>query len=149
MLRSGSRRCHLTLSTAVWEEMAARAAADAVSVSVVVDRMLRNVLGLGCGGLDAADSKVFSSVGYERRRCRVSFEKPLWDRLGMEAAEHGVSVPAWIRHRLRVAVLGTDSMSAKETKQGTSSIGGHDPDDQRGPQVPSLRATKGLALCEF
>lgn len=139
MARLATRRCHLTLSIPVWEALAARAVDDMVSVSVVADNVLRNALGLQSEAWSAAGSKGGSGGGYTRRGYRLSIEKDLWGRLEAEAVARCVSVPAWIRHRLRVAVLGIDSM--KREVPEIPAAGDWDPGDQR--------ATKGVTFCEL
>lgn len=139
MARSGTRRCHLTLSIPVWEALMARAVDDMVAVSVVADNVLRNALGLQSEACSAAGGKGGSSGGTTRRGHRLSIEKVLWNRLEAEAVAHSVSVPAWIRHRLRVAVLEIDSVKREAPEIPTAD------DCDLGEQ----RATKSVMCCEL
>lgn len=149
MPRGIGRRCHLTLSAMVWKAIAARAAEYDTPVSIMVDDTLRQALGLQCDSPVVVDGTGETSSGQGRRRCRLSIEQALWERLAEEAVGHGVSVPAWIRQRLRVAVLGIDLMSSGVMKREVQAAGGNDPDGQRDHEVSSARVTKGLDLCEF
>ncbi len=149
MPRGVGRRCHLTLSATVWKALVARAAERETPMSSMVDDTLRQALGLQCDSPVVVDGTGETSSGQGRRRCRLSIEQVLWERLAEEAAGHGVSVPAWIRQRLRVAVLGIDLMNSTPLKRGAPAIGGHEPDGQRGEEISLPRTTKDLALCEF
>jgi len=149
MSGSASHRCHLTLSATVWKALVARAAERETPMSSMVDDTLRQALGLQCDSPVVVDGTGETSSGQGRRRCRLSIEQVLWERLAEEATGHGVSVPAWIRQRLRVAVLGIDPMSSAPLKRGASAIDSHKPDGQRGREISLPRVTKGLNLCEF
>jgi hypothetical protein len=118
-------------------------------MSSMVDDTLRQALGLQCDSPVVVDGtgETFNKQG--RRRCRLSIEQVLWERMEEEAAARGVAVPAWIRQRLRVAVLGIDSMNSTPLKRGASAIDSHKPDGQRGKEISLPRVTKGLNLCEF
>lgn len=144
-----SRRCHLTLSATVWKAIAARAAERDTPVSILVDETLRQALGLQCGSPVVVNGAGESLNWQGRRRCRLSIEQALWERLAEEAAIYGVSVPMWIRRRLRVAVLGIDLGKSTLLKRGAPAIGDQKPDGQRGEEISLLRKTKGLNLCEF
>lgn len=149
MPRGVGRRCHLTLSAMVWKAIAARAAERETPVSIMVDETLRQALGLQCASPFVVDGTGETRSGQGRRRCRLSIEQALWERLTEEATGHGVSVPAWIRQRLRIAVLGIDLRKSTLLKRGAPAIGDQKPDGQRGEEISLLRETKGLDLCEF
>jgi hypothetical protein len=149
MSRGVGRRCHLTLSATVWKALAAQATEREIPLSSIVDDTLRLALGLQRELSVVVDGAGESLSGQGRRRCRLSIEQALWARLAEEAAGHGVSVPAWIRQRLRMAVLGIDSMSSRVMKREPKAAGGNDPDGHQEHEVVSARATKGLVLCEF
>lgn len=144
-----SRRCHLTLSATVWRAIAAQAAARDIPVSLLVDGLLRHALGLhGHPPLGVEDTGAVSGAR-ERRRCRLSIESAVWERLAEAAAAHGVSVPAWIRQRLRAAVVEIDALGAAPLTRGAPAIGSTHPDGHHDRAGSPPRATQGVAMCEF
>lgn len=143
------RRCHLTLSATVWKAIAARAAECDTPISSLVDDTLRQALGLQCDSPVVVDGTGEANSEQRRGRCRLSMEQVLWGRLAEEAAGHGMSVPAWIRQRLRVAVLGGDSKSPVVLKREAPAITSPEPDGRQEREAPPPRTTKGLELCEF
>jgi len=93
------RRCHLILTTELWNVLVAEAESRELQVSVVVRERLARSFGLDTVQIQTVKRPV-SLKKSQRRQCRLWVEAGLWNRLTEEANTKGTTVKAVIRERL-------------------------------------------------
>jgi hypothetical protein len=93
------RRCHLILTTELWNVLVAEAESRELQVSVVVRERLARSFGLDTVQIQTVKRPV-SPKKSQRRQCRLWVEAGLWNRLTEEANMKGTTVKGVILERL-------------------------------------------------